>query len=106
MAGITLTALAAEKIGNLCAEQAGEGLRVRIVGGGCSGLTYQMKLDEPREGDRVFQRDDARLIVDRKSFLYLQGTELDFSDSLTNSGFTLHNPNVKRSCGCGSSFSV
>ena len=106
MAGITLSAPAAEKISNLCAEQSGQGLRVRIVGGGCSGLTYQMKLDEPREGDRVFQRDDARLIVDRKSFLYLQGTELDFSDSLTNSGFNLHNPNVKRSCGCGASFSV
>ena len=72
----------------------------------CSGLTYEMKLDEPREGDRVFQRDGARLIVDRKSFLYLQGTELDFSDSLMNSGFTLHNPNVARSCGCGASFSV
>ena len=85
MAGITPTAPAADKIGNLCAEQPGQGLRVRIVGGGCSGLTYQMKVDEPREGDRVFQRDDARLIVDRKSFLYLQGTDLDFSDSLMNS---------------------
>ena len=59
-----------------------------------------------RDGDRVFERESAKVIVDRKSFIYLRGTELDFSETLMDSGFKLTNPNVKRSCGCGSSFSV
>lgn len=77
-----------------------------IVGGGCSGLSYKMNLDAQRDGDRVFEREDVKVLVDRKSFLYLRGTELDYSESLMDSGFKLNNPNVKRSCGCGSSFSV
>lgn len=82
------------------------GLRVKVVGGGCSGLSYKMDLDVPRDGDRVFERERAKVIVDRKSFIYLRGTELDFSEALMDSGFKLTNPNVKRTCGCGSSFSV
>lgn len=99
---------AAKKIHDLLVRQQkeGHGLRVKVVGGGCSGLSYKMDLDAPRDGDRVFERDTAKVLVDRKSFLYLRGTELDYSDSLMDSGFKLHNPNVKRSCGCGSSFSV
>ncbi len=62
--------------------------------------------DAPRDGDRIFERDDVKVLVDRKSFLYLRGTELDYSEALMDSGFKLRNPNVKRSCGCGSSFSV
>ena len=77
-----------------------------VVGGGCSGLQYKMDLDAPRESDKVFEREGARVIVDRKSFLYLNGTELDFQDTLMSTGFTLQNPNVKRTCGCGQSFSV
>ena len=84
----------------------GQGLRVKVVGGGCSGLSYKMNLDAQRDGDRVFEREDVKVLVDRKSFLYLRGTELDYSESLMDSGFKLNNPNVKRSCGCGSSFSV
>jgi iron-sulfur cluster assembly protein len=84
----------------------GQGLRVKVVGGGCSGLSYKMNLDAQRDGDRVFERGDVKVLVDRKSFLYLRGTELDYSESLMDSGFKLNNPNVKRSCGCGSSFSV
>lgn len=108
MAAIGMTEKAARKIGELVAQKgvAGAGLRVKVVGGGCSGLTYKMDLDQQRDGDRVFEQDGARLLVDRKSFLYLNGTVLDFKDDLMSSGFNLQNPNVKRSCGCGSSFVV
>ena len=105
---IDLTDKAAARIQQLVAEKgrAEAGLRVKVVGGGCSGLTYKMDLDEVRQGDKVFERDGAKLVVDRKSFLYLNGTVLDYQDGLMSSGFNLQNPNVKRSCGCGSSFVV
>lgn len=103
---ITLTESAVSKILSLVADQPQKGLRVKVVGGGCSGLQYTMDVDEPRDGDKIFERDGAKLVVDRKSFLYLNGTELDFADGLMASGFNLHNPNVKRTCGCGQSFSV
>lgn len=107
-AGITLTDNAVQKIRALVAndESAERGLRVKVVGGGCSGLSYKMDLDQKRDGDRVFERDGARIIVDRKSYLYLNGTELDYADDLMHAGFNLRNPNVKRSCGCGASFGV
>jgi iron-sulfur cluster assembly protein len=103
---ITLTDNAVLKILSLVTEAPARGLRVKVVGGGCSGLQYRMDLDEPREGDKVFERDGAKVVIDRKSFLYLNGTELDWADGLMSTGFTLHNPNVKRTCGCGASFSV
>jgi iron-sulfur cluster assembly protein len=105
---ISMTEDAARKIQALVAErgQADAGLRVKVVGGGCSGLSYKMDVDRPREGDKVFEHDGARLVVDRKSFLYLKGTELDYREELMASGFHLRNPNVKRTCGCGSSFVV
>jgi iron-sulfur cluster assembly protein len=105
---ISMTQEAARKIQALAAEKglADGGLRVKVVGGGCSGLSYKMDLDRPRDGDKIFEHDGARIVVDRKSFLYLNGTELDYKDELMASGFTLRNPNVKRSCGCGSSFAV
>ena len=105
---ISITDQAARKILALVTEKGQEnaGLRVKVVGGGCSGLTYKMDLDVAREGDRVFEHDGAKIVVDRKSFLYLKGTELDYKDELMASGFNLRNPNVKRSCGCGSSFVV
>jgi len=107
-ATIEISENAAKKIQSLIAQQEkdGQGLRVKVVGGGCSGLSYKMDLDVQRDGDRVFERDNAKVIVDRKSFIYLRGTELDYADGLMDSGFKLQNPNVKRSCGCGSSFSV
>jgi iron-sulfur cluster assembly protein len=106
--GITLSDQAIEKIIALTAEdnEQEKGLRVKVVGGGCSGLSYKMDLDEERKGDRVFERDGARIIVDRKSYLYLNGTELDYSDDLMQSGFQLNNPNVSRTCGCGQSFGI
>jgi len=105
---IGLTDQAAKKIQALVAEKgiADGGLRVKVVGGGCSGLTYKMDLDQVREGDKVFEHGGARLVVDRKSFLYLNGTILDYKEELMSSGFNLQNPNVKRTCGCGSSFGV
>ena len=106
--GITLSDQAIEKIIALTAEDNAQerGLRVKVVGGGCSGLSYKMDLDEERKGDRVFERAGARIIVDRKSYLYLNGTELDYSDDLMESGFQLNNPNVSRTCGCGQSFGI
>ncbi|MGH7966321.1 MAG: HesB/IscA family protein [Candidatus Binatia bacterium] len=105
---IEITENAVKQIQNLLLQQHKEehGLRVKVVGGGCSGLTYKMDFDTPREGDRIFERDNVKVLVDRKSFLYLRGTELDYSDSLMDAGFKLQNPNVKRTCGCGHSFSV
>jgi iron-sulfur cluster assembly protein len=105
---ITMTEVAAERIRNLLAkhDKPANGLRVKVIGGGCSGLQYKMDLDLEREGDKVFGEGDSKLLVDRKSFLYLNGTELDYNDGLLQAGFTLRNPNVKRSCGCGASFSV
>ncbi len=103
---IELTDGAVFRILNLTGTEPEKGLRVKVVGGGCSGLQYKMDIDAPKKGDKVFERDGARVVVDRKSFLYLNGTVLDFQDSLMNTGFTLNNPNVKRSCGCGQSFSV
>lgn len=105
---ITITGRAAERIRELV-EQAGTptlGLRIKVVGGGCSGLQYKMDLDTERAGDKVFSHEGARVIVDRKSFLYLNGTEVDYNDGLMNAGFTLRNPNVTRTCGCGASFAV
>jgi iron-sulfur cluster assembly protein len=106
---INLSENAAVKIRSLLAaaqDKPATGLRVKVVGGGCSGLQYKMDLDIERAGDKVFGTDDAKIFVDRKSFLYLNGTELDYNEGLMQSGFSLHNPNVKRSCGCGASFTV
>lgn len=105
---ITVTENAAGRIRTLVGEsdKPGSGLRIKVIGGGCSGLQYKMDLDFEREGDKLFGAPDAKVIVDRKSFLYLNGTQVDFAESLMESGFVLKNPNVKRSCGCGASFSV
>jgi iron-sulfur cluster assembly protein len=107
-AGIVLSDAAVDKIRSLLPDgpESERGLRVKVVGGGCSGLSYKMDLDQKRDGDRIFEREGARVIVDRKSYLYLNGTELDYSDDLMHAGFNLRNPNVKRTCGCGSSFTV
>jgi len=103
---ITLSDNAVNRIRNLVGGDPNRGLRVKVVGGGCSGLQYKMDLDEPRDSDKIFERDGAKLVIDRKSFLYLNGTEIDYAETLMTSGFNLQNPNVKRSCGCGASFSV
>lgn len=105
---ISVSENAANKIRDLLAsnDKPASGLRVKVVGGGCSGLQYKMDLDVERPGDKTFGDNGAQIIVDRKSFLYLNGTELDYNDTLMQSGFKMQNPNVKRTCGCGQSFSV
>jgi iron-sulfur cluster assembly protein len=83
------------------------GLRMGIQGGGCSGLSYAIQFDaHPREHDRIFQYGDVRVFVDPKSFVYLNGMTLDWEDTLMRQGFVFKNPNVTKSCGCGTSFSV
>ena len=82
------------------------GLRLGVLGGGCSGLSYSIKFDtQPRERDRIYDFDGVRVFVDPKSFLYLHGMTLDYEETLMRQGFNFINPNSTRSCGCGSSFS-
>ena len=82
-------------------------IRVSVVGGGCSGLSYKMDFDnESQENDQVFESNGYKVVCDMKSFLYLCGTELDFTDGLNGKGFQFNNPNANRTCGCGESFSV
>lgn len=83
-------------------------LRVMVVGGGCSGMSYKLGFDkaELASSDKSFEYDGVKLIVDAKSLLFLDGTTLDFSDGLNGTGFVFNNPNAKRTCGCGNSFSA
>ena len=108
---IHLTELAAEKIRALLAKEgvAAEsgGLRVGVQGGGCSGLSYAMRLyTQARARDKIFEEHGARIFVDPKSFLYLRGTTLDYEVTVIRQGFVFQNPNAARNCGCGSSFTV
>jgi len=83
------------------------GLRLGVLGGGCSGLSYQFKFDsKPRPKDHVFNFDGVQIFVDPKSMLYLRGMTLDYKESLIHSGFAFENPNSQKSCGCGTSFSA
>ncbi len=100
------------KVGQLMAD-AGVGddasyfLRVSVVGGGCSGLSYKLDFDnESRPMDQVFEDNGIKIVTDLKSFLYLVNTTLDFSDGLNGKGFYFSNPNASRTCGCGESFAV
>ncbi len=83
------------------------GLRVAVVGGGCSGLSYKLNFEkDAAEGDKIFEVHGVKIYLDGKSHLFVNGLTLDFSDGLNGSGFTFDNPNAKSSCGCGSSFST
>ncbi len=82
-------------------------VRVGVKSGGCSGLSYELKFDNLiSETDKVFEDNDVRIIVDKKSFLYLVGTTLEYSGGLNGKGFVFNNPNAERTCGCGESFSL
>jgi iron-sulfur cluster assembly protein len=88
-------------------QQGDQGLRVQVVGGGCSGLSYKMSwIVESNEGDKMTAVDGLHIVVDPKSYLFLNGVELDYTDGLDGQGFVWSNPNAKRTCGCGTSFSV
>jgi iron-sulfur cluster assembly protein len=105
---IQVSEKAAEHIKKLLVNEKGaEGLRVSVVGGGCSGLSYKLSFDQAsKPGDQVFEEHGVKLFVDMKSYLYVNGTVLNYSDGLNGQGFTFENPNAKKSCGCGSSFAV
>jgi iron-sulfur cluster assembly protein len=108
---IHMTEHAAEKILALLVKEGVSpetgGLRVGVQGGGCSGLSYAMRLDtQARDRDRVFEEFGARIFVDPKSLLYLNGTTLEYEETLMRQGFVFQNPNAARSCGCGSSFTA
>jgi iron-sulfur cluster assembly protein len=104
---VKITDRAAEKIRQLLAGKSeGHGLRVKVVEGGCSGFEYKMVIDVRAAEDQLFERNGARILLDSTSVHHLNGTELDYKDELMQSGFVFNNPNVKGTCGCGTSFST
>lgn len=105
---ITLTPEAVQEVQRMLIKEAKPqaGLRLVVKGGGCSGLSYAMNFDQKRDGDNEFDFGGLKVFVDPKSFLYLNGTTLDYADSLQEKGFRFINPNANKTCGCGESFSV
>ena len=108
--GIDITDHGAEKVHEFLAAQQADaetaGLRVGVKGGGCSGFQYQLAFDERRDGDIVFETHGLKLLVDGPSLPYVDGSTIDYVDSLQGAGFQVNNPNVTAACGCGSSFRV
>ena len=105
---ITLTDAAASRVRNFIDNRGkGIGLRLAVRTTGCSGMAYVLEFaDEVEDGDVVFEDNDVKVVIDRKSLVYLDGTELDFGKEGLNEGFKFNNPNVKDECGCGESFNV
>ena len=109
MPSLDLTPTAVTKVKEIITQQTPQpqGLRVSVVGGGCSGFSYQMNFENESNGiDKVFDFDGLKVFVDQASLMYLRGTRIDYVETLEGSGFKFDNPNVKTTCGCGSSFSV
>jgi iron-sulfur cluster assembly protein len=109
--GILITEKALAKVRSAMAKEGISpelgGLRLGVQGGGCSGLSYNIRFDtQPRERDRIFQFSDVRVFVDPKSFIYLHGMTLDYQETLMQQGFVFVNPQASKSCGCGTSFSA
>lgn len=107
---ISVTENAVKRIIELKSEEGktnGHNIRVSVKGGGCSGLMYDLGFDENvKDTDEIFEDKGVKILIDKKSMLYLLGTTLDFSDGLNGKGFEFINPNASRTCGCGESFSV
>ena len=107
---VAISEKAAEKIKYFAKKdgiQENVGIRVAVKGGGCSGLTYDLKITgDFADTDKVVEQHGVKVIVEKKSYIYLVGTELDFSDGLNGKGFVFENPNAKKACGCGTSFSI
>lgn len=106
---IDMTTKAIQKVRTMATDyEVGEAaLRLMIVGGGCSGLSYDMDFDEEtKEGDMVFEFEGLKVFVDPMSYMYLEGVEIDYHETFARSGFSFNNPNAQKSCGCGSSFTV
>lgn len=106
---ISITNIAASKVNEIRDAEGIEGdmaLRLRVVGGGCAGFSYDLYFDTRTEMDRSFGCNGVEVVVDNMSLMYLMGTEIDYVESLQGAGFKFNNPNVKSTCGCGSSFGV
>ena len=106
---ITITEKAAAKVHEIAKEEdlGGQGLRLRVVGGGCAGFSYDLYFeDKPTDMDEQFEDKGVKLYVDPLSYQYLDGTEIDYVESTAGAGFKFGNPNTKSTCGCGSSFSA
>ena len=107
---ITLTPAATQQVKKLIEQEQKPnlGLRIGVKGGGCSGMTYVLSVDEasPKQYDSVFEQDGIKVLVDAKSQLYLDGTTIDYKGNLMGGGFEFENPLAKKSCGCGTSFST
>lgn len=106
---VSLTRLAAEKVLEIRTAESIEeemALRLRVVGGGCSGFSYDLYFDSKGEMDRELECHGVRMVVDQMSLMYLVGTQIDYVEGLAGAGFKFQNPNVKSTCGCGSSFQV
>jgi iron-sulfur cluster assembly protein len=98
---------AAAKIQELASSKGeGFGLRIAVRGGGCAGLTLKMEIGQQRPDDKVFKKNGAQVFIDRKSFLFLNGSLIDFKDTLQSAGFVVSNPRSSRTCGCGQSFAI
>ena len=104
---LTLSESAANKIKSMLSTRDDIGIRPGVQGGGCSGFSYKLEfVTAENENDKVIEDNGVKIFIDKKSYLYLMGTEIDFVDELNQSGFKFVNPNAKRTCGCGESFSV
>ena len=106
---VRITSVAAAKVNEIRQAEAIEdplALRLRVVGGGCAGFSYDLYFDEIQEVDRQCEINGVKVVVDEMSLMYLIGTEIDYVEGLQGAGFKFNNPNVKSTCGCGSSFSV
>jgi iron-sulfur cluster assembly accessory protein len=106
---VTLTPVAVGKVKEILTQQtpSPSGLRVAVVGGGCSGFSYHMAFDnQVNESDNLYEFDGLKVMVDQMSEMYLDGVEIDYIETLEGAGFKFNNPNVKSTCGCGSSFNV
>lgn len=106
---VSLTPRAVEMVKTVRAREGrpdGHALRISVVGGGCSGFSYQLSFDAPTAEDRVLEYDGVRVVVDPTSAPYLAGTEIDFVETLHGGGFKFSNPKATHTCGCGSSFSA
>jgi iron-sulfur cluster assembly protein len=105
---LTLTQTAMDKVKTIMSERGEEGgLRIAVIGGGCSGFQYQMSLDmQASADDQVIELDGLKVFVDKRSMLYLNGTKIDYVDGLSGAGFKFDNPNARSTCGCGESFNA
>ncbi len=101
---ITLTKTATEKISEVLVKQNADAVRLKVVPGGCAGFMYDISLDKEQDGDYVYNKDGAKVVIDSKSLSLLNKSEVDYTDDLSGAGLTINNPNVTGCCGCDKSF--